>query len=798
MTFNTELWNGQAPGAEGYQIERSLRFNSSDSAYLSRTPASAGSRTTWTWAGWVKRSALGTSQQIFGGNQSTNPYTIINFDNDDTFRLLDSPSSTKYNTQAVFRDVSAWYHIVIACDTTQSTTADRLKIYVNGTESPLTVTSAFSQNYETQINTTTEHRIGRWLSTFGLYLDGYLADIHFIDGQALDPTSFGEFDANGVWQPKAYTGTYPGNSFHLPFSDNSTAAALGTDTSGNSNTWTVNNISVTAGSGNDSLVDTPTNYGTDTGAGGEVRGNYCTWNALAKGSDCTLSNGNLDVAWGSAGSTTQGSATIGISSGKWYWETTITASSASPTNAVLGITTKPFNDSEYPGYSATSWGYRGSDGQKWTNTSGSSYGASYANGDVVGVAFDADNGTLTFYKNGSSQGTAFTGLTSGPYFPAIGDQSSSQTFSAASNFGQRPFAYTAPSGFKALCTTNLDAPLVAKPSTAFDVKLYTATGAPQTISGMNLSPDLVWIKDRGNAQWHILTDSVRGVNSQLFSNDTSPQGGQTDRITSFNSDGFTLGADTGGGVNNAGFGPFVAWTWDAGSSTVTNTDGSITSQVRANQTAGFSIVTYTGNGSAGATIGHGLGVAPQMIIVKNRDAADAWQVYHSANTRNPDTDYLVLNTTAATADNINRWNDTAPTSTVFSLGDGVEVNTNTEDYVAYCWTGLVGYSSFGSYTGNSSTDGPFVYTGFKPRWLLVKDIDSTKSWDIMDTARSTYNPTSNNLLPNVTNAEGIWTGVDFLSNGFKLRGTSPNVNQVRKYIYAAFAENPFALNARAR
>ena len=456
------LLGAGAAAAGGLQVSRSLRFNGSvDSAYLSRTPASAGNRRTWTWSGWAKRSKINSSwvplfEAYDGSSLAEANYLQLTFYSDQIGLATDTVWLRR--TTAVYRDYSAWMHVVCAFDTTQSTGADRVKIYVNGAQvTAFTTSSDPTINTDYGVNRNVEHKIGRRQSTD--YFDGYLADVYFIDGQALTPASFAETDATtGQWIPKAFSGgSYGTNGFYLKFDDNSsnTASTLGKDTSGNGNNWTPNNLSVTAGAGNDSLVDSPTNYGTDTGVGGEVRGNYAVWNALAKGSDCTLSNGNLDVAWGSAGSTTQGSATFGMSSGKWYWETTITASSASPTNAVLGITTKPFGDSEYPGYSGTSWGYRGSDGQKWNNTSGASYGASYANGDVVGVAFDADSGTLTFYKNGSSQGTAFSSLTSGPYFPAIGDQSSAQTFSAATNFGQRAFAYTAPSGFKALCTQNL-------------------------------------------------------------------------------------------------------------------------------------------------------------------------------------------------------------------------------------------------------------------------------------------------------------------------------------------------------
>ena len=280
MNDATQFFDTVAGGG-GYEIERSLRFNRADSANLSRTPSIASNRKTWTWAGWVKMSGLGPNQYIFntGGGLPIDGFAFT-ANNNIKYRSYNGTSEViQLITTQVFRDASAWYHIVFAMDTTQATESNRLKLYVNGTQVTTFSSQRYgSQNYDTNINNTAPHLIGTYA---GLdYLDSYLADIHLIDGQALDPTSFGEFDTNGVWQPIAYEGTYGTNGFHLPFSDNSTAAALGTDTSGNGNTWTVNNLSVAAGAGNDSLVDSPTNYGTDSGAGGEVRGNYCTLNPL--------------------------------------------------------------------------------------------------------------------------------------------------------------------------------------------------------------------------------------------------------------------------------------------------------------------------------------------------------------------------------------------------------------------------------------------------------------------------------------------------------------------------------------
>ena len=322
---------GMSGEAGGYQIERSLRFNSADSAYMSRTPASAGNRKTWTWSGWVKRSKLGSEEILFacGSTASDTAFGQIIFGDDNTFRV-NAYSLSWRTTTAVYRDVSAWYHFVVVFDTTQATAANRVKVYVNGQEVTAFGTSNNpTQNTDYAINQNIQHTIGRYdLGGGGNYFNGYLTDINFIDGQALTPSSFGETDSDtGVWTPKAYTGSYGTNGFYLKFADNSgtTSTTLGKDSSGNGNNWTPNNFSVTAGAGNDSLVDTPTSYGTDTGAGGEVRGNYCTLNPLDKSQYVGApTNGNLDVLNSGNFVEDRFVGTVAVNSGKWYFETTIT------------------------------------------------------------------------------------------------------------------------------------------------------------------------------------------------------------------------------------------------------------------------------------------------------------------------------------------------------------------------------------------------------------------------------------------------------------------------------------------
>jgi hypothetical protein len=553
----------------------------------------------------------------------------------------------------------------------------------------------------------------------------------------------------------------------------------------------VNGVILTDGAAGDSLVDSPTNGSqVDTGAGGEVVGNYATLNPLILGTGATLANGNLDITTDSAN---QGlcRSTIGVSSGKWYFEFTKTSGA----DATAGICDSSTSASAALGYTAGSYAYYGFNGNKINNSSSVSYGASYGNNDVIGVALDMDAGTLTFYKNGVSQGQAYSGL-SGTFFPAISDSTGGAGLTGTYNFGQRAFAYPL-SGFKALCTTNLPTPTIADGSTAMDVALYTGNGSTQTISGLNFSPDLVWIKQRSTTRDHCLCDVVRGTSKRLRSNTTDAETTES-VVTAFNSNGFDIGSDAG---VNASSGTYVAWTWDAGSSTVTNTAGSITSQVRANASAGFSVVTYTGTSASSATVGHGLNVAPAFLIIKKRNASAGWPVWHSALTS---TQLLVLNLTNAVSSGAPTWNSTYPTSTVFSIGADGGVLNNGDNYVAYCFAPVAGYSSFGSFSGGSNPN--FVHLGFRPRFVMIKRTDTANYWIIQDAARNSFNEVNLKLAANASVAENdlgtlgdtAQNQLDFVSNGFVCRSTNGGTNASGgTFVYAAFAEHPFAY-ARAR
>jgi hypothetical protein len=329
--------------------------------------------------------------------------------------------------------------------------------------------------------------------------------------------------------------------------------------------------------------------------------------------------------------------------------------------------------------------------------------------------------------------------------------------------------------------------IIKKPNQHFDATLYTGVDgvAGSVVNAAGFKPDLVWAKSRAAAGNHVLADSVRGVNRTLYSNGTSAEVNNATELTAFNSNGFSFG--TSGDWSN---GTHVGWQWKAGGASTVNTSGSISSNVSVSTTAGFSIVTYTGTGTA-ATVGHGLGVAPRMIIAKRRNTTQDWGVYHASI---GNTGALALNLTIATDTNIAYFNNTSPTSSVFSLGSGGAFNASTGTYVAYCWAEVEGYSKFGSYTGNGSTDGPFVYLGFRPKFILAKRTDTAGfDWILTDSSRSPSNVVDKRLFGNTNDAESsATTPYDYLSNGFKLRNTNNNENASgATYIYMAFAEAPF-------
>jgi hypothetical protein len=939
-------------GGAGYQIERSLRFNSSDSGFCSRTPAVAGSRTTWSFSCWIKRSKLGGYYRFFTGTSGNtdNDWTALFFNNSDQL-TIGGYTSLFRTSNSVYRDCSAWYHLVVIADLNNANNALKFRAWINNVE--VTWSSTSTNPTTTGINATNNHTIGAEQSpnngALNSYFDGYLADIHFIDGQALTPSSFTEVSATtGQLIPLAYSGSFGTNGFWLKFSDNSaaTAAALGNDYSGNNNDWTPNNFSVTQGTGsyttnttgtfaanrgaikafdgatsgsdfyaqpadgntvtigslgitgitqlrmwlgknaggdpwgtltlnatnvtsflttnypsltstgqwidltsqlpgstlstitmtspvantdvrlsavevngivlidraasttagNDSLVDTPTSISaTDTGVGDEVRGNYCTWNPL--NGIPPLSDGNLRS--GISGSNIYLSiGTIGPTSNKWYFEVFIETATSPGQVGVLTSSATTIN--AHIGGDAYGWGIfcqPSSNGCGYHNgVVTANLGVTYAQGDIVQCAYDLNSGKIWFGRNGTwansgdpSNGTnaVYTNLpTDGtPVFPAVDTRNYGGGGFLVANFGQRAFAYTAPSGFKALCDTNLGAPVVAKPNTAFDTVLWTGNDTGQTITMPGaFSPDLVWTKMQSAVNNHWLFDVIRGADQGLSSSSTTNELTRSSSVTAFGSTGFTLGTNVD--VNSSAY-TYVGWAWDAGSSTVSNPDGSITSQVRANVSAGFSVVGFNSGSSGAKTIGHGLGVAPSLLICKNRDGSANWTVYHSSATNV--SQFLMLNSTNAVGSSSNIWGSAAPTSTVFGFDSGTNQAANV-NIICYAFAPVVGYSNGFSYVGNASSDGPYTYLGFRSRFIIIKRTDTTGDWLIYDTARDSYNTMTKRLYPNLSNAEADASdqALDVTANGFKVRANNGNFNASGgTYIGFAFAESPFQY-ARAR
>ena len=551
----------------------------------------------------------------------------------------------------------------------------------------------------------------------------------------------------------------------------------------------------------DNLVDSPTLYGHDYGNGGEVVGNYATFNPIyAQQATITLSNGNLTASNPSTWVRAMG--TIAVNTGKWYFE-------SYPADGVWHMT-----GVDQPVYSTTHIG--GSSGTKGIalvydpsdtrgdisyNGSNSAYTGgttTFSAGDIIGVALDLDNNNVKFYKNGVLQYNLSNLLQSDAYYTFGVSLYSGGTISG--NFGQRAWAYTPPQGFNALTTKNLprltNAAAIA-PNQFFDVVTWTqgATDVTLTLPGA-FQPDLVWIKSRSNAQNNYLVDSVRGPNSVLRSNTTDAESIYTPSVT-FTSTGFTPSSTNT--VTNTY--TYVAWCWKAGNGTVTNTAGTITSSVSANTSSGFSIIGYTGTGSMSQTIGHGLGVAPSVVMFKNRTTGSTdWNTYApstSGFTR------LKLNSTSG--DFVSYPITVSSTTITLPAINDVAFSSTSNNYIVYAWAEVAGFSKFGAYTGNGSTDGPFVYCGFKPRWIMVKEATGTNAatgaWQIFDTARDLYNPSDNRLKANVTDAEaGSAPSWDVVSNGFKLRSTNSNWNEsAGVYFYMAFAGSPFGnTNGTAR
>jgi len=783
-------------GYSGYQIDQSAVFDGS-SDYLSWTPPSQGDTRTFTISCLVRRF---NGEMIYSAGTGTSFIEPLSFTPNDKIRYAFYNGSTYaifIETDAVFRDYSSWYHIVLAVDTTAATASDRVKIWVNGVLQSVDSSqySGYgSQNTDLATNRTNLHNIAKYVN-YTAYGGLGIADFRFIDGQAYEATDFGEFyNGTTAWRAIEPSGlTYGTNGFYLPFTQDT--PNLGVDYSGNGNDWTENGSPVQSS-------DSPTV-------------NYATLNALEPITK-TLSNGNRTLSIGSDNTAVRSTVAL-PTSGKWYWEAVIDTPGYISN---IGIANDTFNPAA-PGTSADSsasshWYSFGSwftsfnsgvvkyatdgAGSSGTNWSGAPQPSA---ADVLMVAYDADNGKIWFGRNGSwisSGGTPDPAAGDDPRFSSIDTE---KVWFAAfcgysvgptkwtARFAEDEWTYTAPTDFVALSAANLPEVTITDPGEYFNAVGYTGTAATgNAVTGVGFQPDFTWQKKRNGTGAHVLTDVIRGVDKQLFTNLANGEQTSSLFVESFDSDGFTVGSNASGtGDNNFTSGSnYISWNWKAGGAGVVNTDGTISSTVSVNDDAGFSIVSYTGTGSA-ATVGHGLSAAPELIIGKNRtDNNTTWWTF---NKDIGGTKYLDLSSAAAAAISSTPWNDTDPTASLVSVG--TNMSTSSKEFILYCFRSIPGYSKVFSYTGNgSASDGAFVYLGFKPRFILTKCTSTSGSWSIRDSERDTYNVTDSRIIPDLNNAEVSDWDLDILSNGFKwFDGGNATNGSGQNYIGIAFAENPF-------
>ena len=786
------LLNTQSKNAASFYngvITSSLRFNKASSARLTFTPGSDGGDT-WTWSGWYKVSNGEGSSTVTDKMFMVGDGAGIQHRNTRALGLDDDGDTNNLSTE-LYRDISSWYHILANSNGSAS------KFFVNGIE----ITVSGSPNIG-DINNAVEHYLGSGGGNY--YLDGYLADVNFVDGTALTPSSFTE-SKNGVLIPIKPNVTYGGNGWRLQFLQTGTGAdssGIGADTSGNDNHWAINNLTAS-----DVVPDSPEN-------------NFCVMNSLVRTSGTkTFSEGNLKIVQsGQAYSFFQ--STFSMRTGKWYAECRVNSVSA---GLMIGISEQnmevyrtgdnndPHNTAGTVWYLKTGAGYvNGSSIAAGTFTSSDTY----TDDDVIGIALDLDSSTrnVKFFLNGTEVNS--TDLSATGFIDDIGF--ANNIYNGATlvwNFGQDSthageetattnadangigaFHHAPPSGFLAVCSSNLEEPTIGPNSDTvatdnFETVLYEGNGSTQNIA-VNFKPDWVWIKNRDAADSHQIFDSSRGVTKAIFSDTNAAEGANDDTLTAFIATGFSLGDDV---VVNTDDESYVAWNWKAnGGTTVTNEDGSIDSTVQANTAAGFSIVTLTSPGSGTWSFGHGLGVKPDMIIQKYRTGNARWTTWHNLLTSGQ---YLGLNETNAIASSGTPFNFNI-TDTL--IGGNANYDATSAAVVNYVFAAVEGYSKFGVYTGNGNADGGYVYTGFRPAFILLKHTNATNSWRMFDNKRHAYNLNSEVLYASANNAEGSEVAADLLSNGFKLRASTGGSNtSAGTYLYMAFAEAPFKYaNAR--
>jgi hypothetical protein len=884
--FGSSQWMYASGGFYGFDIESSLRFNDDDNAYLSWTPDSAGNRKTWTFSCWAKRCLIDNSnREIFGTAAEGDK---LGFSDSRIFWFNNGSSSSYLSTTALFRDPSAWYHIVLAFDTTQATASNRVKLYVNSEQVAFDNNTTFpSQQYEGDINNTEAQFIGMGHGGTGSSYDGYLAEVNFIDGTALDPTSFGE-TKEGIWIPKDPTGlTYGTNGFRLSFADDAEVQGFNTVLwEGNGGTQSVTGAGFSPdfvwiknrdNADDHYLYDTvrgPNNFlGSNTTTAEDYSSNDLSSfdsDGFTVGSDGGLNrSGQSIVGWawdaGANNTITGHSSVIYEGSGDnqtisgmpfkadllWIKERDGTDDHAlydsvrtlesrlesNNTDAEVisygairdilptGFTLSNSGQINESGKSYVAWGWDAGDGDPVSNTDGSitsTVKASTTNGfSIVSYTGNGSNNSTVGHglgavpawvitkarDNGTDNWAVFhSGLTSVEHYLQLNTTGASA--SGNDRFGtNEPTSSVMNLGYAGSTNTNGRSYIMyawAEKSGYSKFGSYTGTGSTGLSVTTGFRPGWLMVKrtDADGNSWAIWDGSRNPFNTMdgaLFPNSSGVEDVNATNYIDFDSNGFTI--QNTSAFDNADGSTYIYAAFAGSYSdfiTDVNTTGDITSRVKANPTYGFSVVSYDGVASADSStnsgsawgIGHGLGATPQWVIYKQRTSSNPWAVYHSAVGA---TKYLALNTAAAAATEQVAFRDTAPTSTVINVGGWDVVNRTGHSYIAYCWSEVSGYSSFGSYTGSGSSGNAVTGLGFKPAWLILKKTEDTNgSWRILDATRSTTNDRNDNLFSNLTNAESVDSngGVSFDSDGFTLNNSgSANANESGKnYIYAAFAD----------
>jgi hypothetical protein len=772
---------GLAGGSSGdaayyaYTVDNSCRFNDDDDAYMSRAWGAAGTEETWTLSFWAKLAAVSGSRAILSGVYTDdNTRSVLNLTTGGSINLYEKASGVlKWNvaTTPVYRDPSAWGHWVVAYDTTQAADANMFKVWFNGVAQAITAGGDYpAQNYVGVINANGTHEIGRHDANVyvGGY-DGYLAEFAFIDGTALTPSSFGETNDDGIWVPKDISGlTFDDRSFYLDFKvAPGTGNGAGNDVSGNNNDFTDSGLA-----SNDQSLDTPTE-------------NYCTLNSVAGGDPggtlSPLSDGNL-VSTPSTSNHMELSTFVIPTTGKWQFEVTQTGGTidASTYARYLGlrsfdvgnIMTTAFDNTAYVTFADTSIWYH--------NTSAQTAFTAVGVNSVWTFAIDFDEDEIEIFDDGSSVGSRDLGksilgsfcFVFGRHFASgVGSKAGVWTF----NFGQRAFAH-GQTDYKAINETNIAEEVdwaITKGKTKFNIVLYTGNGsADHAITGVGFQPNIVYIKNRDTSDKGRWSDSTIGTGKYFEPSETGVVISDANAITSFDSDGFTLG--TGAAGMNDSTEDFAAWCW-------------ITDTTDAKQ----NVLQWTGTGAA-QNVAHGLGVTPDLFWGKSMAAANGHKINHVALS---DRSAKAIDPSVASVEfNDTTWASTAPDATNVRVQGDLSIDTHSKS--GWVFANVAGYQKHGKYIGSGLADGPFIYCGFRPHHIWLKELDgaSTGNWILKDTTRQTYNvddrynPFLDTFAIETTGAYEI----DILSNGFKVRstGTDHNANATG-YLFSAWAENPF-------